>query len=64
MNIVYVSPYSHNGFACVKREDDLWNYIDKKGNLLSPNQWFKWIGIFYNGFARVQREDRKWNYIN
>lgn len=53
-----------NGFACVKREDGLWNYMDKTRHLLSPNLWFLTIHEFIGGFAKVQRKDGLWNYIN
>lgn len=56
--------YWSDGFARVKRGDGLWNFIDKKGKLLSE-KWFNWIGTFKDGFARVQRkEDKQYNLIN
>lgn len=42
MNIIYKGEF-HNGFARVQREDYLYNYIDNKGNLLSPKMWFNFI---------------------
>lgn len=53
----------YNGFARVQREDNLWNFIDKKGNILS-SQWFKRCYAFYDSFARVQREDELWNLMD
>lgn len=65
MNIVYVSPFSHNGFASVQRDDRKWNFMDKDGNIISTNQWFRLACNFRNdGFARIQREDYKWNFID
>ena len=48
----------------IRREDGKWNFIDKKGNILSPNMWFKAISRFHDGFASVKREDGKWNIID
>lgn len=55
--------YWSEGFAIVKRGDGLWNFIDKKGKLLSE-QWFKWAEDFKDGFAVVQRGDNLCNFID
>ena len=55
--------YWSDGFARVQRGDKLWNFIDKKGNILSK-EWFEWIGDFDDGFALVQREDKLYNLID
>ena len=55
--------YYHEGFAAVRRGDELWNFIDKKGNILS-NEWFNDVYSFYEGFARVQRANGEWNFID
>ena len=54
--------YYIEGFAAVRRGDELYNFIDTKGKILSE-QWFEWIGDFYDGLARVKRKDGKFNYI-
>ena len=55
--------YWSDGFARVQRGDKLWNFIDKKGNILSK-EWFEWVSNFQEGFARVQISDRLWNFID
>ena len=55
--------YYIEGFASVRRGDELYNFIDEKGNLLS-DEWFEWIDNFYEGFARVQRSDDLMNFID
>ena len=54
--------YYQEGFAAVRREDDKYNFISEKGNLLS-DEWFEWIDYFHDGFARVQRFDDLMNFI-
>ena len=46
--------YYIEGFAAVRRGDELYNFIDKNGKFLSE-QWFEWIDDFNEGFARLQR---------
>ena len=55
--------YYQEGFAAVRREDDKYNFIDEKGNLLS-DEWFEWIDNFNEGFARVQRSGGQYNFID
>ena len=55
--------YYQEGFASVRRGDELYNFIDKKGKFLSE-QWFDWIDYFHDGFARVQRSDELYNFID
>ena len=55
--------YFSDGFARIGREDMLYNFIDKQGNILL-NEWFKWVDIFRDGFAIVRREDYMNNFIN
>ena len=52
----------HDGFAAVKREDKLWNFIDINGNLLCDN-WYDMVCQFKEGIAIV-RERYKENFIN
>ena len=51
------------GFARVQRGVNLWNFIDKKGNILFK-QWFIWLDDFHEGFARVRKEDYLCNFID
>lgn len=55
--------YYQEGFASVRRGDELYNFIDEKGNLLS-DEWFEWIDNFNEGFARVQRSGGQYNFID
>ena len=55
--------YYIEGFAVVKNEDYVYNFIDKKGKFLSE-QWFDWIDYFHDGFARLQRFDGQYNFID
>lgn len=52
------------GFAQIFIKDKGWNYINTKGELLSPNEWFTDCYEFCNGAARVHRFDESINYIN
>ena len=55
--------YWSEDFARVQRGDELWNFIDKNGKLLS-NEWFKVVSFFHEGFATVEREDGLRNFID
>lgn len=33
-------------FTPIQNESNLWNFIDKNGNILSPRQWFKSVASF------------------
>ena len=44
----------HNGFARVRRGDNLYNFINKDGKILSE-KWFEMVGDFCEGFAIVQK---------
>ena len=55
--------YFPDGFARVKNCDSQYNFIDKKGKLLSE-QWFKWADDFKEGFAVVKNEDYVYNFID
>ena len=55
--------YYQEGFAAVRRGDELYNFIDEKGKLLSE-QWFEWIDNFNEGFARLQRSGGQYNFID
>ena len=55
--------YYIEGFAAVRRGDELYNFIDTKGKILSE-QWFDWIDNFNEGFARLQRSDDLMNFID
>ena len=51
------------GFAILQRGDGLYNYIDKKGNILS-DEWFYHVYKFHKGFAVVERGDGLYNHID
>ena len=55
--------YYIEGFAAVRRGDELYNFIDTKGKILSE-QWFDWVDDFKDGFARLQRSDDLMNFID
>ena len=55
--------YYQEDFARVKRGDELYNFIDRKGKFLS-NEWFKVVSFFHEGFAIVEREDGLRNFID
>ena len=61
-NVLYLLYYIE-GFAAVRRGDELYNFIDTKGKILSE-QWFEWIDNFNEGFARVQRSGGQYNFID
>ena len=46
--------YFYDGFARVRRGDNLYNFINKNGKLLSK-EWFILVGDFRDGFAKVER---------
>ena len=50
LNLLYFS----DGLARVQRRNNEWNFINKKGKILSE-QWFEWVEDFKDGFAVVQR---------
>ena len=52
-----------NGFSVVKK-DNQYNYINTEGKILSPSQWFDWVGNFNGGFTRVKLNEKGWNFIN
>lgn len=52
-----------NGFALVE-SNGKFNFIDKQGNLLTPNQWFDKANNFRNGFAKVYKNSQGWNFLN
>ena len=61
-NVIDLLYYS-DGLARIKNCESKYNFIDKKGKLLSE-KWFDWGDYFHDGFARVQKEDRLYNFIN
>ena len=50
------------GFAEVELNGK-YNYLTTDRMLLSPDQWFDWVGTFYDGFARVELNNSKYNFI-
>ena len=55
--------YYSEGFARVQRGNNLYNFIDENGNILS-NKWFRYVYLFHEGFAKVKRGDGLWNFID
>ena len=55
--------YYSEGFAVIQRGGNLYNFIDKQGNILS-NEWFDYVWHFQDEFAVVQRSDGLWNFID
>ena len=55
--------YYHEGFARLQRSDDLMNFIDANGKIIS-DEWFDWVDDFQEGFARLQRGDGQYNFID
>lgn len=53
-----------DGFARIQVYNFKYNFIDKQGNLLSPDMWFEWAGNFHNGVALVHCYNGLSNYIN
>jgi hypothetical protein len=54
--------YFQDGFARVKLNWK-YNFIDKNGKILSPNQWFDYAYDFHEGFANVQLNEKE-NFID
>ena len=52
------------GFAEVYDKQKGWNFIDTKGNILSPNMWFDSTDFFENDFGVVFLKQKGWNLIN
>lgn len=54
-----------NNFAPIQRiADHKWNYINSKGEIISPNLWFKNLASFHGDLAFVEGDDGKYNLIN
>lgn len=55
--------YFSDGFARIKNCERKYNFIDKKGKILSE-QWFEWAEDFKEDFAVVKNEDYVYNFID
>lgn len=55
--------YYSYGFARIKNCERQYNFIDKKGKILSE-QWFEWADDFKEDFAVVKNEDYVYNFLN
>ena len=55
--------YCTDGFARVQKGGELWNFINRQGNILL-NQWFNWVNNFYEGIAIVLRKDMLYTFID
>ena len=51
------------GFAPVQREDEKWNFINTRGEILSPDRWFHNVFSFKDGLAIVADNDERYNFI-
>ena len=51
------------GFAPVQREDEKWNFIDTRGEILSPDKWFYNVFTFKDGLAIIAEDDDRYNFI-
>jgi hypothetical protein len=56
--------YSSEGAIPIFINEKGWNYINKKGKLISPNLWFDKLHDFKYGLAPIHIKDKGWNYIN
>lgn len=43
IRILYTVTCFQNGYAKVLRQDSLWNFMNRNGSILYPNQWFNTI---------------------
>ena len=55
--------YFSDGFARIRNCESKYNFIDKKGKILSE-QWFEYADDFKDGFAVVKNEDYVYNFID
>lgn len=55
--------YFSDGLTRIKNCERKYNFIDKKGKILSE-QWFEWVDDFKDGFAVVKNEDYVYNFID
>ena len=55
--------YYSDGFARIKNCERKYNFIDKKGKILSE-QWFEWAEDFKEDFAVIKNEDYVYNFID
>jgi len=63
--VKYDEVYNFNdGFATCKINNKGWNWLNEKGEIFLPNQWFDIVGSFNEGFAECKIKDKGWNWIN
>ena len=55
--------YFSDGFARIRNCERKYNFIDKKGKILSE-KWFDYLDNFHDGLARLQRSDNLYNFID
>lgn len=51
------------GFAPVQRKDEKWNFINTRGEILSPDKWFYNVFSFKDGLAIVADDENSYNFI-
>ena len=66
---IRISPnlnYSFNeGIALIQTEQDVWQLVDKKGNLRKlPDEYKYMAGIFKNGLLLIQDKNQKFGFMN
>ena len=61
--IKLVDYFNKEGFAKVQRSDNLCNFINANGKILS-DEWFEWVDDFNDGFTVVKRANGEWAKID
>ena len=54
----------NDGLARCRINNKGWNWLNEKGEIISPNQWFDYTGDFNDGFTRCEIKDKGCNWIN
>src|SRR5574343_463483 len=54
----------YDGFARCRINNKGWNWLNEKGEIILPNQWFDEVNYFYKGFATCKINNKGYNWIN
>ena len=54
----------YNGYAIIGNKNAYHNYVNEKGEIISPKQWFGYCGFFTEYGCAVVRDDKKLNIID
>ena len=54
----------YNGLAKCRIKDKGYNWVNEKGEIISPNQWFDHVYDFNDGFVRCEINDKGMNWVN